>query len=233
MMNGLRKLVFALSILVAAFYALGCSRGQPQILNLGGDFTLTDQDGMPFQLSSLRGSVVLIFFGYTSCPDVCPTTMSKLATVYRDLGADAARVKTVYISVDTERDTPPVLKEYLTNFKSVDAIGLTGTVPEIGKVTAMYGARYEITPLPAANGSQATYSVAHTTSIYALDAQGRTRIVFPYESSVAEMSKGIRALLRENAQAGASPKATSGNLPPREEQRLSRKMGLMRFPAVS
>lgn len=212
-MNAARTRAYLLSFLLAAFAAVGCGGQQPTVLNIGGDFTLTNQDGMPFKLSSLRGNVVLIFFGYTSCPDVCPTTMSKLASVYRELGADAARVKTVYISVDTERDTPPVLKEYLTNFKSVAAIGLTGTVPEISKVAAMYGARYEITPMPGTDAAHSTYSVAHTTSIYALDAAGRTRLIFPYEASVADMSKGIRGLLQETTRAAAihrSPRENAG-----------------------
>jgi protein SCO1/2 len=190
-------------LLVSALSVSSCGRQEAKALNIGGDFTLTDQDGKPFELSSLRGKVVLIFFGYTACPDVCPTTMSKLASVYRALGADAARVQTVYISVDTQRDTPAVLKEYLANFKSVSAIGLTGTVPEIDKVTAMFGARYEITPVPPMPESHETYEVAHTTSIYALDAEGRTRLVFDYDTTVAEMAKGVREILQHTAHAAA------------------------------
>jgi protein SCO1/2 len=180
---------------LAVLTSSGCSRGAPEVLNIGGDFTLTDQNGTPFELSSLRGKAVLIFFGYTACPDACPTTMSKLASVYRELGADAARVKTVYISVDTQRDRPAVLKEYLTNFRSVDAIGLTGSVAEIDKVTALFGARYRITPLPETPGSHETYTVGHTTAVYALDPNGRTRLIFPYEATVAEMTEGIRETL--------------------------------------
>ena len=182
-------------MLLAAMAASGCGRPEPEILGVGGDFTLTNQDGMPFELSTLRGKAVLIFFGYTACPDVCPTTMSKLASVYRDLGPDTARVQTVYISVDTQRDTPAVLKEYLTNFKSVSAIGLTGSVEEIDKVTALFRARYVITPLPDTAESHEAYTVGHTTSVYALDADGRTRIIFPYEASVEEMTTGIRDVL--------------------------------------
>jgi protein SCO1 len=181
---------------LAALLAAGCGREALPVLNVGGDFALTDQDGTQFELSSLRGKAVLIFFGYTSCPDVCPTTMSKLASVYRELGPDAARVQTVYISVDTQRDTPAVLKEYLTNFKSVSAIGLTGTVSEIDKVTALFGALYRITLLLDTSGSEETYTVGHTTSVYALDPNGRTRLIFPYEATVAEITKGIRQTLQ-------------------------------------
>src|SRR5580704_4898535 len=86
------------------------------IIPVGGDFVLTDQNRQRFELSSLRGNVVLIFFGYTSCPDVCPMTMAKLNSVYRKLGKDAERVKTVYISIDPGRDTPEVLKTDLAIF---------------------------------------------------------------------------------------------------------------------
>ena len=183
-------------VILTALAAAGCGRQEPAIVKIGGDFTLTDQNGMPFELSSLRGDVVLIFFGYTSCPDACPTTMSKLATVYRELGADASRVKTVYISVDSQRDTPAVMKEYLTNFKSINAIGLTGSREEIDKVTTLFAARYVITPLPDMPASHEMYTVGHTTSVYGLDADGRTRLIFPYEASVADMTQGIREILR-------------------------------------
>ncbi len=188
----LRRFQFAALLLSAVLLATACHR-EPQVLTVGGDFTLTDQNGTPFQLSSLRGNAVLVFFGYTSCPDVCPTTLSKIASVYRQLGPDAARVRTVYISVDTRRDTPAVLKEYLNNFSSLHAIGLTGSVPQIDKVAAQYGASYEISP---AAGPHTDYTVAHTTYVYGLDPKGRTRLLFPYDATVAQMSEGIREILR-------------------------------------
>ena len=152
---------------------------------------MTDHDSKPFALSSQKGKVVLIFFGYTFCPDACPTTLSKLGAVYRRLGPDAAKVKTLYISVDPERDTPAALKADLANF-SVDAIGLTGTKAEIDKVVGLYGAAYQIVPLPE---SAAKYTVSHTTSLYALDAAGRTRLRLRYETTVDEIVQGIKAIL--------------------------------------
>ena len=180
--------VLALVVPLAA-----CHRGAAPlpVLPIGGDFTLTDHNGQRFELSSLRGRAVLIFFGYTFCPDACPTTLSKLASVYRKLGGDASHVKTLYISVDPQRDTPAVLKADLSNF-DVDALGLTGTKPEIDKVVNEYGAAYEIVPMPR---SAAQYSVAHTTSLYALDASGRTRIEFAYEAPVDDIVNGIHAIL--------------------------------------
>ena len=157
----------------------------------GGDFALTDHDGKPFQLASQRGKVVLIFFGYTFCPDACPTTLSKLSSVTRRLGADASKVKVLYISVDPERDTPEVLKADLANFK-LDSIGLTGTKADIDTVVQQYGAAYEIVPTP---DSAAKYSVSHTTTLYALDGQGRLRTKFRYEATVDEIVDGIHAIL--------------------------------------
>jgi len=171
--------------------ATGCRHAQLPVLPIGGDFGLTDFNDQRFELSSLRGKAVLIFFGYTSCPDVCPTTLSKLSSVYKRLGADSQRVRTLYITVDPGRDTPTVLKEDLSTFQ-VDAIGLTGTKAEIDKVVKLYGASYEIVPLP---DSAAKYTVAHSTTLYGLDAEGRTRILFPYEASIDDIVDGVKEIL--------------------------------------
>lgn len=163
----------------------------PPVLEGGGDFTLTDHDGQSFSLTSLRGQVVLIFFGYAFCPDACPTTLSKLSSVARQLGDDAGRVKTLYVSVDPQRDTPAVLKADLANFR-LDATGLTGAKAEIDRVVAQYGAAYEIVPTPE---SAAGYTVSHTTTLYALDPAGRLRLKFRYEATVDEIVAGIRQIL--------------------------------------
>jgi protein SCO1/2 len=195
--SGRILLMVACASLMTAVGACRPSRSSPPlpVLSIGGDFTLTDYNSHQFDLSSLRGKAVLIFFGYTSCPDACPTTMSKLVSVARRLGRDAARVKVVYISVDPDRDTPGVLKSDLSNF-DVDAIGLTGTKAEIDKVVGLYGAAYEITPMP--NSAQ-KYSVSHTASLYALDASGRTRIEFRYEATVDEIVEGVKAILESRS----------------------------------
>jgi protein SCO1/2 len=182
-----RGIIVALVLLAC----LGCQRAEQPVPSTGEDFALTDHDNRPFQLSSLRGKVVLIFFGYTTCPDACPTTLSKLSVVYKKLGADAARVKTLYISVDPERDTPQALKEDLSNFR-IDALGLTGTKAQIDKVVAQYGASYQIIPMPQ---SAAKYTVAHSTTLYALDPTGKTRMQFSYDASVDEITDGLKRIL--------------------------------------
>lgn len=175
--------------------ATGCTQrpadADVPVLEGGGDFSLTDHDGRPFTLASQRGRVVLIFFGYTFCPDACPTTLSKLASVYRRLGTNATRVKTLYVSVDPERDTPDVLKADLENF-ALDAVGLTGSKAELDAVVRQYGAAYEIVPTP---DSAATYTVSHTTTLYAVDRQGRLRLKFRYEAGVDEIVDGLAPLL--------------------------------------
>jgi len=184
-----------LLISLVALSALSCNQHhheQLTVLPAGGDFALTDHNGEHFELSSLRGKVVLIFFGYSSCPDACPTTLSKLSTVYRRLGDDSSHVKTLYISVDPERDTPDALKADLANFH-LDALGLTGAKADIDKVVHLYGASYEIVPLP---NSAAKYTVAHSTTLYALDTEGKVRIAFPYEATVSQIVSGIQQILK-------------------------------------
>ncbi|MCC7181562.1 MAG: SCO family protein [Acidobacteria bacterium] len=161
------------------------------LLPIGGDFTLIDQDARPFTLSSLKGKVVLIFFGYTMCPDACPTTLSKLSSAYSRLTPEErARVKAVYISIDPERDTPAVMKEHLTYF-GVDAIGLTGTPEDTAKVARQFGAHFEKTSDKTAAG----YLMSHTVSVFGLDANGQTRVLIDYEASVDTVVNEIRALL--------------------------------------
>ncbi|MBM3908120.1 MAG: SCO family protein [Gemmatimonadetes bacterium] len=161
------------------------------VLPIGGEFALTDHNGAPFRLSQLQGKVVLVFFGYSMCPDVCPTTLSKLSVVARRLGDDAAKVKTLYVTVDPDRDTPSVLKADLQSF-ALDAIGLTGPRPAVDSVVKKFGASYSLNPTPE---SVAKYTVTHTTTLYALDVRGRARMTFAYEASVEEIVNGIRRIL--------------------------------------
>jgi len=182
------------AIAMTAAACAGTAREALPVLPGGGDFAMVDHNGQPFTLTSQRGKIVLIFFGYTFCPDACPTTLSKLASVYRRLGKDASLVKTLYISVDPERDTPAVLKADLENFK-IDALGLTGSKAQIDAVVSQYGAMYEIVPTPE---SAAKYTVSHTTTLYGLDSDGRLRIRWRYDASADEIVDGIRSILKSS-----------------------------------
>ena len=178
----------AAAVLLATMAAGSCAPPAPTI---GGDFTLTDHTGARFELQSQRGKLLMVFFGYTMCPDVCPTTLSKLSAVMRRLGDANGEVRTLYVSVDPERDTPEVLKADLALFQ-LDAVGLTGTRAEVDEVVKLFGASYEIVPTPESAGR---YSVSHSTTLYLLDREGRVRQTFPYEATVDEIAAGIESLL--------------------------------------
>jgi cytochrome oxidase Cu insertion factor (SCO1/SenC/PrrC family) len=156
------------------------------------DFSLTDQDGRPFRLSQLRGKVALLFFGYTSCPDACPTTLSKLSRVYKMLGVEGGRVVTIFVSVDPKRDTPRALKEYLKYFR-INSVGLTGTKEEIDSVVGQYGARYEIEQSDSAAG----YHINHSTDLYLIDRRGEVAHTFAYKDQAKPIADEIlKALSR-------------------------------------
>jgi len=154
-----------------------------------GDFTLTDQDGATFHLSRLQGAPAFLFFGYTNCPDACPTMMSKLARAYRIVGPPAAKVPTMFVSVDP-RDTPDVLKEYLSYY-SVPSIGLTGTKEQIDDVVKRFGASYTITPSSSAGGPE----VSHSTRLYVIDRDGNVVALLDYQSDPEAIAKALKNVL--------------------------------------
>lgn len=155
------------------------------------DFTLTDQYGRPFRLGDQRGKVVLLFFGYASCPDVCPTTLGDWKQVYARLGDDARRVRFVFITVDPERDTPERLQQHLALFNS-DFIGLTGTPEELEPVYEAYGVYYEKVDAPQ---SALGYLVNHTSSDFVIDPQGYWRLRHSFGTPVDDVVHDVRELL--------------------------------------
>ncbi len=171
------------ALVLLGLFGLGgsgaCRKADPELrpLAIGGDFVLRGSDGQPFDLSSLRGRVVLLFFGYTSCPDVCPTTLGRLARVYQDLAKEGldSGIETVFVSVDPLRDTPEKIAEYLDYF-AVQAIGATGEPEAVAAVAKRYGASYERVEIDSAAG----YVVEHSTFLYLIDAVGQVRHLFRY-----------------------------------------------------
>lgn len=165
-----------------------------QTYELGGNFALTDQDGRPFQLSQLQGKVALLFFGYTLCPDACPSTLARLTRTYSLLGPEFREdVVTVFVSVDSGRDTPQTLKEYLKYF-NINAIGLSGPKAQIDPIVASYGARYEFTD----SGSAAGYLVNHSTDLYLIDHQGEVRYVFKHKDPPDLIVSVVKQLLEKD-----------------------------------
>lgn len=162
-----------------------------KVLNPELDFALKDQDGKNFHLRDHRGKVVLLFFGYLTCPDICPVTLSKLTRAYQLLGpAQAEKVLTVFITVDPERDTPEKLKEYLKYFK-LNAVGLTGTKEEIDRVVDSYKASYQKVKVD----SEAGYLVDHSDLVYVIDAQGRVVDLVHFDDEAGKIAQLIRKVL--------------------------------------
>ena len=155
------------------------------------DFALTDQHGQPFRLSEQQGNVVVLFFGYASCPDVCPTTLGMWRRVQTELGDDAQRVRFVFVTVDPERDTRERLQEHLTIF-SPDFIGLTGTPADLEPVYQAYGVYHEKEILPE---SELGYQISHTASAYVIDPDGYWRLRHLFGTPSEDIVYDIRQLL--------------------------------------
>jgi protein SCO1/2 len=156
------------------------------------DFTLTSGANQPFHLSDLRGKVAILFFGYTHCPDVCPTTMADFKRVKADLGDDAERVAFVFISVDGARDTPDRLAAYVHAFDP-DFIGLMGDDATIRAIAQDYGVFFQRVNYDNPDN----YLVDHTATSFAVGPDGKLRVVFSYQSDPAGMAQRIRSLLKK------------------------------------
>ena len=174
----------------------GCGGGQLR----GGVFeppqpapalVLTDQRGQTFDLTAQTGKVVLLYFGYTYCPDVCPTSLADITTARRELGADAARVQVAFVTVDPQRDTPQVLTRYLGAFDKA-YLGLTGTTLELQRVLDAY----QVKAVRRDSQGSASYTVDHTAFIYVIDPQGRLRELLPFGTRADDIVNDVRLMLR-------------------------------------
>ncbi len=164
-------------------------------LDFGDDFFLTDQHGASFDSRALRGRVVLLFFGFTTCPDACPTTLSKLSQVYDLLGEAREQLQVVWVSVDPERDTPDRIKAYL-EYWQMPVIGLTGTPEEVNRVAAGgYGVYYK----RSEEETEAGYLVDHTTLVYLIDPDGDLRYLSQPGDSATIIAGLIQKVLAEGA----------------------------------
>jgi len=156
----------------------------------GYDFALTDHHHRPVRLSDYRGKVVLLFFGFTHCPDACPTTLAHWMLVQRKLEAEAEQVRFVFITVDPERDTAEMIKTHLELF-SPDFVGLRGSVDEIEAVAREYNAYIEKVEVDSALG----YLVNHTALTYVIDQEGNLVLAFPYNTGSDLIVADLRYLL--------------------------------------
>ncbi len=154
------------------------------------DFTLQSAHG-PVSLSDFRGKVVVLYFGYTSCPDVCPTTLAHLRQALNDLGDKASEAQVIFVAVDWQKDTPERVASYLSAFRP-DFVGLSGTEAQINAVTKDFGIFYQINP-PDENGY---YTVDHTATTLVLNREGGLMLTWPYGLSAEEMLEDLQAVLK-------------------------------------
>jgi protein SCO1/2 len=163
--------------------------GSPLAAAIGGKFSLVDQNGKPFTEADLKGKWQLVFFGYTHCPDVCPTALNDLSLALNQLGDKAKDVGIVFISVDPDRDTPPVLKSYVESFGG-PIVALTGTADEVATAAQDYKVYYA--KHPRADGG---YDMDHSALIYVMDPEGRFTATFTPDESEDTIVKRMQKLV--------------------------------------
>jgi protein SCO1/2 len=157
---------------------------------IGGEMRLTDAEGKPRSLADFRGKVVVVSFGYTHCPDVCPTTLSDLASAVNKLGADASRVQVLFVTVDPKRDTPELLRQYVPAFNP-GFIGLWGSREATEKVTRDFHVYAQERP----GKTPESYTVDHSSQTFVFDREGRIRLVLAYGSTPEAIASDLRILL--------------------------------------
>jgi protein SCO1/2 len=155
------------------------------------NFTLTSKNG-DVSLKDFQGKMVLIYFGYTFCPDICPATLANVGQALRQIGSDADDVQLIMVSLDPDRDTPEKLEEYVAHFHP-SFIGITGTQEQLDTVTSLYGIFYE-----KKEGSAATsYLIDHTATLMVIDREGYLKLVFPFGVTVPEIADDLKYMLRQ------------------------------------
>ena len=154
------------------------------------ELALPDADGTPRTLADFKGKVTVVFFGYTQCPDVCPTTLLEVAQARKLLGADGARVQSVFVTVDPERDTAAILKAYVANF-GPDNIALRGSLDETKAAARNFKVFYAKVP----GKTEGSYSIDHTAGAYVFDASGRVRLFTRYGTGAEALAGDLKQLL--------------------------------------
>jgi protein SCO1/2 len=191
----------ALSLLAAVLLVGGlaaCSEQKPSFVSIditgadyGKNFALTDHKGQLRQLSDFAGKAVVVFFGFTQCPDVCPTTLAELAEVKKRLGKDGDRLQALFITVDPERDTPELLTAYMANFDP-SFLALRPTPAELPAVAKDFKIYYKKVP----GASATSYTMDHSAGSYVFDTQGQLRLFTRYGSGAPALAADIALLLR-------------------------------------
>ncbi|MDI4632550.1 SCO family protein [Pelomonas sp. V22] len=197
-MHAKRRMILAL----AAAATLGLAACQPaktafQGVDLTGadyaqDLKLPDVDGRERSLGDFKGKVLVIFFGYTQCPDVCPTTMAELAQVKKALGPDGERVQGIFVTVDPERDTPELLRAYLASFDK-SFVALRGSPEQVKEAAKNFKVFFAKVP----GKQEGSYTMDHTAASFLFDAAGRVRVFSRYGSGTQALTEDLKILLAE------------------------------------
>lgn len=177
-----RRLILGLAILCLVLGAKAST--------LGGEFSLTADNGAPYSLADSRGKVVVMAFGYTFCPDVCPTELATIAAALNQIGNAADQVDALFVSLDPERDTLPVLHEY-TRFFHPNLRGLTGEAEQLDRVADQYRVRYAF----VGKGEKERYTLDHSASFYVIDTHGKLFRILPYGLPPSALADSLRAAL--------------------------------------
>jgi protein SCO1 len=194
------KLIATCTLLAGAIGLMSaCSESKPQFaaIDITGadyakDFALTDHNGQPRSIKDFAGKVVVLFFGYTQCPDVCPTSMTELAEVKKLLGADGDKLQGLFVTIDPARDTPDVLKAYMANFDP-GFLALIPTPEQLAAVAKDYKVYYK----KVEGKTPTSYSMDHSAGSYIYDTQGRLRLYTRYGSGAQAMAADIKLLLQQ------------------------------------
>jgi protein SCO1/2 len=183
---------------LAALALSACAPDQPRFQNadvtgasFGRDFALADANGKTRRLADFRGMAVVVFFGYTQCPDVCPATMATLAEAMRKLGMDSHRVQGIFITLDPERDTPELLSRYVPAFHPT-FLGLRGDAAQTENVAKEFKVVYRKVPGASAD----SYTVDHSAGMFIFDPEGRLRLFASHGVSADALARDLRELLR-------------------------------------
>jgi len=176
-----------------------CENGKPQFKSTditgapyGKSLALTGHDGRPHTLADFRGKVVVLFFGYTQCPDVCPTTLAEVARAIKTLGADADRVQVLFVTLDPERDTAQILAQYVPAFDP-RFLGLYGDLEATRAVAKEFKVFFEKRP----GSTPGSYSIDHSAQLYVLDAKGQLRLFVRHARIATDLAHDLRLLLQE------------------------------------
>lgn len=193
----LALLALAFAVVTGVAWRRGLLGPQPeQTAAIGGPFHLVDQSGRPVDQHVLKGKWSAVFFGYTNCPDACPTTLFALGQAEKDLGDKAKDFQTVFISVDPARDTPAQMARYLSNDAFPhNSIGLTGTDAQVAQVAKAYKVYY------AKAGNGADYTVNHSSFTYLMTPKGGFACVIPYNTPPDQIAAHVRTAMSEGAYA--------------------------------